>query len=82
MTTQTTDLIGRVTPHSEGAEVEGGKDGRQPHSFPGNLWKAYHLWEETVQMDRVNEVHSFQTRWEFLRKVADQGKPGETLGQS
>ena len=78
--TWTMDLIEGLTPHSEGAEVEGGKDSREPHSFPGNLWEAHPLWEETVWMDRVNEVHGIQTKWGFLRKVANQDKPDEVLG--
>ena len=62
MMTQTTDLIDEATPHHGGAKVEGGKGGREPHSFPGNLPEAHPLWEETVQIDRVNEVHGIQTR--------------------
>ena len=79
---QTTDLINGVTPSSEGAMVKGDKDGREPHSFPGNLWEVDTLQEETVQMDRVtvNKAHGIQTRQGFLRKAADQGEPEGALG--
>ena len=76
MMTQTTDL----TEKPRRTKVKGGKDGREPHSFPGNLQEAHPLWEETVQMDRANEAHGIQTRQGFLRKVADQGKLEEALG--
>ena len=56
------DLIDGVTTHSGGAKIKGGIGGRQPHSLPGNLWEAHPLQEETVQMDRVNEVHGIHTR--------------------
>ena len=78
--TQTTDLIKRAALCSRGAEVEGGKDGREPHGFPGNLWEPHPIQEETVQMDGVSRAHSIQTRQGFLRKVANQGEPEETLG--
>ena len=62
MTIQTMDLIDGVTTHSGGAKVKGGIGSREPHGFPGNLWEGHPFWEETVQMDRVNEVHGIQTR--------------------
>ena len=46
MMIQTMDLIDRATTHSGRAKVEGGIDGREPHSFLGNLWEAHPLWEE------------------------------------
>ena len=60
--------------------VEGGISGREPHGIPGNLWEAHPLWEEPVQMDKVNEVHGIQPRCRFLGKVANQGGLEEALG--
>ena len=62
MMIQTKDLTEGATTCSGGAEVTEGVGGREPHSFPGNLWEAHHLQEETVWMDRVNAVHGIQTR--------------------
>ena len=59
---KTTELNKGATTCSGGAEVEEGIGGREPHSFPGNLWEAHLLQEERVQMDRVNAVHGIQTR--------------------
>ena len=62
MMIQTMELINRASTHSEGAEVKGGRGGREPHGFLGNLQEAHSHWEETVWLDRVNEVCSIQTR--------------------
>ena len=48
--------------------------------FLGNHWEAHPLWEETVQIGRVNEVHNIQTRQGFLRRVVDQGRQEEASG--
>ena len=77
---QTMDLTEGVTTHSREAEVMGGVDGREPHSFPGNLQDAPHLQEETVQMDRVNAVHGTQTRQGFPGRATNQGGLEEALG--
>ena len=58
----TVELINRVSTHSGGSKVEGGIGGREPHGFQGNIQEAHPLWEETVQMDRVNEIHGIQTK--------------------
>ena len=58
----TTELIDIVSTHSGGDEIEGGIGGREPHGFLENLPEAHPLWEETVQMDRVNEVCGIHTR--------------------
>ena len=68
-----------ATTHSEGVVVTEGIGTREPHGFPGNLWKACPLQEETVQMDRVNAVQGIQTRQGFLGKVDNQGRPEEVL---
>ena len=60
--------------------VKGGIGSRKPHGFPGNLQEDHPLWEETVQMDRVNKVHGIQPRQGFLGKAANQGGPEEALG--
>ena len=62
MMIQTMDLTERAITHSRRAVVVEGVGGREPYSFPGNLWEAHHLLEETVQMDRVNAVQGIQTR--------------------
>ena len=80
MLIQTMELINVVTPHSAGAEVEGGIGSREPYSFLGNLWKAHPLQEETVWMDRVNRVHGIQPRQGFQGKAANQGGLEEALG--
>ena len=74
------ELLNRASTHSGVAEVEGGIGSREPHSFQGNLQEAHPLREETVWMDRVNEVHGSHTRQGFLRKAADQGRQEEALG--
>ena len=74
MIIQTMDLTKRVSTHSRGAEAVEGIEGREPKDFPGNLQEAYHLQEETVQMDRVNAVHGIQTRQGFPGKVANWGR--------
>ena len=62
MMIQTTELIeGAFTCHG-GAKVKGGAEIKEPHSFLGNLQDAHPVCEETVQLDRVNEVHDIQTR--------------------
>ena len=80
MMIQTTDLTKGATTHNGGAEVAEGLGGREPQSFPGNLWEAHHLHEEAVQMDRVNAVHGIQPSQGFLGKGANQGGLEETLG--
>ena len=65
------DPTERATTHSGGAEVIEGISGREPQGFPGNLWEAHHLQEETVWMDRVNAVHGIQTRGGFLGKAVN-----------
>ena len=67
-------------PYSRGTKVERVIGGREAQAFPGNLWEAYLLWEEIVQIDRVNEVCNIQTRWGFLRRVSNQGRQEETSG--
>ena len=62
MMMQAMDLSDGVTTHREGAEVNGGIGGREPLNFLGNPWEAHPLWMEIVWMDRVNGVHSIQTR--------------------
>ena len=57
----TAEAIDRVT-HNRGAKFKGGIFGREPQGFLGNLWEAHPLCEETVWIDRVNEVHNIQTR--------------------
>ena len=74
------DLIEGATTCSGGAKVKGGIGSSEPHGFPGNLWEAHPLREEAVWMDRVNKVHSIQTRQEFLWKLANQVRPEEALG--
>ena len=64
---------------SEGAKVKGDIGSKEPHGFLGNLLEVHPIWEETVWMDRVNKVHSIQTRQGFLRKVANQGGQEEDL---
>ena len=59
---QTSDLIEGATTHNRGAEGMEGIGGREPLGFPGNLQEAHHLQEETDLMDRVNAVHSIQTK--------------------
>ena len=56
MMIQTTDLTKEATTPSTGAEVTEGIGSRESHGFPGNLWEAHHLQEETIWMDRVNAV--------------------------
>ena len=80
MMMQTTDLTEGVKTCSRGVEVVEGIGGRESHSFPGNLWEAHHLQEETVWVDRVNTVHDIQTRQGHLGKVANQGGLEEVLG--
>ena len=53
---QTMDLIVGATTCRGGAKVNGGVGGREPHDFPGSLWEAHPLQEETVQMEGVNKV--------------------------
>ena len=62
MTIWTAELIDKASICSGGAKGEGGVGGREPHGFLGNPQEAHPLWEETVWMDRVNEVCSIQTR--------------------
>ena len=77
---QTTDLFEGASPHSGGAEVKGGVSGREPHSFPENLWEAHPLQGKTVWVDRVNKVHGIQPRSGFLGKAVIWGGPEEALG--
>ena len=58
---------------SGGTKVKGGIGTREPNSFQGNLQEAHPLWEETLQIDRVNKAHGVQTRLGFLREADDQG---------
>ena len=76
----TVELINRASTHSGEAEIGGGIGGREPQGSLGNLQEVHPLWEETVQMDRVNNVCGIQTRQGFLRKVANQGTQEEALG--
>ena len=80
MMIQTTDLTKGATTCSGRAEVTEGICGREPHGFPGNLWEAHHLQEETVQIERVNSVQGIQTRQGFLGKVVNWSGLEEVLG--
>ena len=62
MMIQTAEPIDGAFTHSGGAKVEGGIGGRELQGFLGNLQEANPLWEETVQIDRVNKDHSIPTR--------------------
>ena len=69
----TTELVDRVSTHSEEAKVKEDVGGKEPHGFQGNLQEVHPLWEETVQMDRVTEACGSQTWWGILREADDQG---------
>ena len=62
MTVWTTEPIDGAFTCSGGAKVEGGIGGRGPQGFLVNLQEAHPPWEETVQIDGVNEVCNIQTR--------------------
>ena len=70
----TAELINGTFTCSGGSKVKWAIGGRELQGFLGNLWEAHPLWKETVWIDRVNEVCNIQTRWGFLRRVADQGR--------
>ena len=42
--------------HKGGAKVKEGLGSRGPQGFLGTLWETHPLWEEAVQIDRVNKV--------------------------
>ena len=70
----TVELINREFTSSWGTKVKGGIGGREPQGFLGILQEAHLLWEETVPIDRVNEVPTIQPRRGFLGRAADQGR--------